>query len=56
VSWDHLVTSISFNTTKSIEFDVIVGSLLFEDIRKKTNSETSTSKAMMVRERPNEIG
>jgi hypothetical protein len=38
-SWDHFVTSISFNTTKSIEFDVIVGALLSEESRKKTNSK-----------------
>jgi hypothetical protein len=55
-SWDHFVTSISFITTKSIEFDVIVGSLLFEETRKKTNSETSTSEVMMVRGRSKERG
>jgi hypothetical protein len=55
-SWDHFVTSISFNTTKSIEFDVIVGALLSEETRKKSNSETSTSEAMMVRGRPKERG
>jgi hypothetical protein len=53
-SWDHFVTSISLSTTKSIEFDVIVGALLFEETRKKSNSETSTSEAMMVRGRPKE--
>jgi hypothetical protein len=51
-SWDHFVTSISFITTESIEFDVIVGALLSEETRNKTNSETSTSEAMMVRGRP----
>jgi hypothetical protein len=55
-SWDHFVTSISFNTTKSIEFDVIVGALLSEETRKKSNSETSISEAMMVRGRPKERG
>jgi hypothetical protein len=29
-SWDHFVTSISFSTTESIEFDVIVAALLSE--------------------------
>jgi hypothetical protein len=43
MSWDHFVTSISFITTKSIEFDVIVGALLSEETRNKTNSKTSTS-------------
>jgi hypothetical protein len=56
VSWDHFVTSISFSTTKSIEFDVIVGALLSEETRKKTNSQTSTFEAMMVRGRPKERG
>jgi hypothetical protein len=38
-SWDHFVTSISFCTTESIEFDVIVGALLSEETRKKSNSK-----------------
>jgi len=53
-SWDHFVTSISFISTESIEFDVIVGALLSEETRKKSNLETSTSKAMVVRGRPKE--
>jgi hypothetical protein len=55
-SWDHFVTSISFNTTKSIEFDVIVGALMSEETKKKTNSKTSTSEMIMVRGRPKEKG
>jgi hypothetical protein len=55
-SWDHFVTSISFNSTESIEFDVIVGALLSEETRKKSNLETSTSEAMVVRGRPKERG
>jgi hypothetical protein len=55
-SWDHFVTSITFNTIESIEFDVIVGALLSEETRKKSNSETSTSEVMMVRGRPKERG
>jgi hypothetical protein len=55
-SWDHFVTSISFSTIESIEFDVIVGALLSEETKKKSNLETSTSKAMMVRGRPKERG
>ena len=42
-SWDHFVTSISFSATENIEFDVNVGPLLFEETRKKSNLETSTS-------------
>jgi hypothetical protein len=34
-SWDHFVTSISFNSTESTEFDDIVGALLSEEKRKK---------------------
>jgi hypothetical protein len=49
-SWDHFVTSISFSSIESIEFDVIVGSLLSEETRKKSNLETSTSEAVVVRE------
>ena len=55
-SWDHFVTSISINSTKSIEFDVIVGALLSEETRKKSNLETSTSEAMVVRGIPKERG
>jgi hypothetical protein len=55
-SWDHFLTSISFSSTESIEFDVIVGALLSEETRKKSNLETSTSEAMVVRGRPKERG
>jgi hypothetical protein len=54
--WDHFVTSISFSTIESIEFDVIVGALMSKETRKKSNSETSTSEVMMVRGRPKERG
>jgi hypothetical protein len=56
VSWDHFVTSISFSSTKSIEFDDIVGALLSKETRKKSNIETSTSEAMVIRGRPKEKG
>jgi hypothetical protein len=56
VSWDHFVTSISFSSTESIEFDVIFGSLFSEETRKKCNLETSTSEAMVVKGRPKERG
>jgi hypothetical protein len=55
-SWDHFVTSISFSSTKSIEFDDIVGALLYEETRKKSNLGTSTSEAMVIRGRPKERG
>jgi hypothetical protein len=55
-SWDHFVTSISFSSTETIEFDDIVGALLFEETRKKSNSETSTSEVMVIRGKPKERG
>jgi hypothetical protein len=55
-SWDHFVTSISFSSTETIEFDDTVGALLSEETRKKSNQETSTSEALVVRGRPKERG
>jgi hypothetical protein len=55
-SWDHFVTSISFSSSKAIEFDDIVGALLSEETRKKSNLETSTSEAMVARGRSKERG
>ena len=55
-SWDHFVTSISFSSTESIEFDDIVGALLSKKTRKKSNLGTSTSEAMVIRGRPKERG
>jgi hypothetical protein len=55
-SSDHFVTSISSSSTESIEFYVIVGALLSEETRKKSNLETSTSEAMVVRGIPKERG
>jgi hypothetical protein len=54
--WDHFVTSISFSSTESIEFDDTVGALLSEETRKKSNLETSTSEAMVIRGRPKKRG
>jgi hypothetical protein len=39
-SWDHFVTSISFSSTETIEFDYTVGALLSEETRRKSNLET----------------
>jgi hypothetical protein len=55
-SWDHFVTSISFSSIVSIEFDVIFGALLSEETRNKSNLETSTSEVMVVIGRPKERG
>jgi hypothetical protein len=48
-SWDNLVTSIRFISTKVLDYDSIVGGLLAEEMRRKSSKETSTSKAMLIR-------
>ena len=48
-SWDHFVTSISLSSSETLEFDDVVGAMLSEETRKRSNLETSTSEAMMVR-------
>eukprot|EP00253_Pinus_taeda_P018222 PITA_18222 len=53
-SWDHFVTSISFNTSDILEFDDVVGALLAEETRKRSNADTSTSEVMMARGRSRE--
>eukprot|EP00253_Pinus_taeda_P033691 PITA_33691 len=53
-SWDHFVTSISLSSSETIEFDGVIASLLSEEIRRRSHSETSTSEAMMVRGRSKE--
>jgi len=34
-TWDHLVISISFNTIETLEFDIVIGALLSEEVCKK---------------------
>ena len=36
-SWDQVVSSISLSTTNTLEFDNVVGTLLSEELRKKTS-------------------
>ena len=48
-SWDHLVTTMWFNRTYAIDYDIVVGALLFEEMRKRSSKETSTTEAMVVR-------
>jgi hypothetical protein len=55
-SWDHLVTSMWFSTTDTIEYDTFVGALLSEEVWRKSNLETSTSEAMVARGRSKERG
>jgi hypothetical protein len=55
-TWDHFCTSMSFISSEAIEFDDIMGALLSEEKRKKSNLETSTSEAMVTRGRSKERG
>jgi hypothetical protein len=48
-SWDHLVTTVWFNMTYVIDYDIVVGALSSEEIRKISDNETSTAEAMVVR-------
>lgn len=53
-SWDHFFTSISLSSSETLEFDDVFGAMLSEETRKRSNLETSTSEAMMVRGRSKE--
>ena len=55
-SWGQVVFSINLGTIDTLEFDNVVGALLFEELRKKTNLETSSPKALVVRGRSKEKG
>ena len=55
-SRDHLVTSMWFITTKIIDYDIVVGALLNEEMRRRSSQETSTSEAMVARGRSKERG
>jgi hypothetical protein len=33
-SWDHMVTTVWFNKTNGIDYDIVVGDLLSKEIRK----------------------
>jgi hypothetical protein len=55
-SWDHLVTSMWFSTTDAIDYDIVVGALLSEEMRRRSSKETSTTEAMVVRGRSTERG
>ena len=48
-SWGQVVSSISLSTTDTLEFDNVVGALLFEELRKKISLETSLPEALVVR-------
>ena len=55
-SWDHLVKNVWFNTTDSIDYDIVVGAFLPAEMRKKSTKETSTIQAMVVKGRSIERG
>jgi len=48
-SWDHLVISINFSTTETLEFDYVVRDLLCEEVCRKSSLETSTLEALVAR-------
>jgi hypothetical protein len=53
-SWDNLVTSIIFSSTKVLDYYSIVGALLAGEMRRKSSKETSTSEATLIRGRTKE--
>ena len=55
-SWAHFVTSITFSSFESITFDNVVGALIFEETRKKSSLENSTSEVTIARGRTSERG
>ena len=55
-SWDHLVITMWFSSTDAIDYDIVVGALLFEEMRRISSKETSTTEAMVVRGRSIEGG
>ena len=55
-SWDHLVTTMWFSTTYTIDYDIVEGALLSGEMRKISSKETSTAEAMVVRGRSTERG
>ena len=52
--WAQAVSSISLSTIDTLEFDTVVGALLFEELRKKSSFETSSPEALLVRGRSKE--
>ena len=48
-SWGQVVSSISLSTNDTLEFEIVVGALLTEELRKKSSFETSTLEALVVR-------
>ena len=48
-SWGQVVSSISLSTNDTLEFEIVVGALLSEELRKKSSFETSTLEALVVR-------
>jgi len=55
-SWDHFVTYINLSTTKSLEFESIVGALLSDEVRRNSNIENSTPEAIVARGQSKERG
>ena len=50
-SWGQVVSSIILSTIDTLEFDIRVGTLLFEELRKKSSFETSSPEVSIQRQR-----
>jgi hypothetical protein len=48
-SWDHLFTSLWFRTTYAINYDTIMGVMLYDETRRRSCKEPSTKEAMVFR-------
>jgi hypothetical protein len=48
-SWDDLFTSIIFSTTKTLDYDFVVGTFSSKEVRRKSNIESSTLEPMVAR-------
>jgi hypothetical protein len=55
-SCDHLVTSMWFSTKDTIDYDIVVGVMLSEEMRRRSSKETSKVEAIVVRGQSTEGG
>ena len=53
-SWDHFATSINFSTSRTLEFDDVVGVLLSEEMMKISSIQTSPLEVKVARGWPKE--
>jgi hypothetical protein len=48
-SWDHVITFMWFSSADDIDYDIVVGALFSEEMRRRSTKETSTVEEMVVR-------